>query len=111
MAGNYLTKNATIMCPHGGTVSLSTKNSDVSAVNGNILLESDKHSVSGCLFTLPGGKPSPCIEVEWKAGTTKATINGTKILTKTSVGLCKSGEGAPQGTAIIASTQPKAEGQ
>lgn len=110
MAGKYLTVQSMIQCPHGGKVNLNTKNTKVDADGTKVLLESDVHTVTGCPFTLPGPKPSPCVKVEWKAGTTKATVDGEKILMTSSVGLCKSGEGSPQGTAIISNTQQKAEG-
>lgn len=111
MPGKYLTELATIMCPHGGQAVLKTSNSNVSAVKGNVLLESDEHQVAGCTFTLPLPKPSPCISIKWKAGTTKATIDGTAILIDSSVGECYSAENAMQGSAIIANKQPKAEGK
>ncbi len=110
MPGKYLTIQSTIQCPHGGMALLSTSNQKVSALGGNVLLESDVHQIAGCGFTLPGPKPSPCVTIEWQAGTQKATIDGQKILVESSVGLCKSPEGAPQGTAIISQTQPKVEG-
>ncbi|MCK5218503.1 hypothetical protein KAR10_03200 [bacterium] len=110
MPGKYLNLQSTIQCPHGGKVILQTKNQKVSAQGTKVLLESDVPTVAGCSFTLPGPKPSPCVKVEWQAGTTKATVRGEKILMQSSIGLCKSAEGALQGTAIIGNTQPKAEG-
>ncbi len=111
MAGKYLTELSTIMCPHGGQAILRTGNSNVSAVKGNVLLESDEHKVAGCAFTIPPSKPSPCITIKWKAGTQEGTIDGTAILTASSVGECYSGENAMQGTAIIANTQLKSKGK
>jgi hypothetical protein len=111
MPGEFLTVQSQIQCPHGGQAVLTTANSKVSAVSAFILLESDVHQVAGCSFTLPGPKPSPCVTIEWQAGAAKSTINGTKGLLKSSIGQCKSAEGAVQGTAIIVNTQMKVKGQ
>jgi hypothetical protein len=107
MPGNILTTASSIMCPHGGQATLTTANSKTAA-GAMALLETDVHSVTGCPFTLPGPKPSPCIRIEWSAGATNATVNGTPVLVQSSVGLCYSPESAPQGTAIIVNTQMKA---
>lgn len=110
MAGKLLTELATIQCPHGGIATVTSGNQKVSADGAKVLLESDVHQVAGCSFTLPGPKPSPCLTIEWQAGTVKSNADGTKMLTETSVGLCKSGEGLVQGTAMISYTQQKVEG-
>lgn len=107
MGGNLLTTSSTIMCPHGGQVNLITTNSRVMAEGSPVLLETDIHMVSGCPFTLPGPKPSPCIRVEWSLGTTRMSINGTPALTQSSIGICYSPESAPQGAALIVNTQMK----
>ncbi len=106
MPGPLLTVASTILCPHGGTVTLTTSNSVVRADGAFVLLESDVHPVVGCPFTI-GTKPSPCVRVEWQAGAAKSTIRAAKPLVQSSVGLCYSPESAPQGVAIIASTQQK----
>ena len=107
MAGQVLTTMSQIKCTHGGTAILTTANAKAMADNAFALLESDIHAVAGCPFTLPGGKYSPCVKIEWTAGATKMSSNGTKILVRSSVGKCINAENAPQGVAIIATTQMK----
>ncbi len=107
MPGNLLTTASTIQCPHGGRANLSTSNTKVTA-GAAVLLSSDVHAVAGCSFTLPGGKYSPCVRIEWASPATKAEVDGTGPLVKTSVGKCLSAEGAPQGVATIVNTQTKA---
>lgn len=107
MTGEILTLQSTIMCPHGGQATLITSNSRVSTTNSFWLLETDVHTVTGCPFTLPGPKYSPCIRIEWSAGSTKTSVNGTPVLKRESTGLCYNAEGAPQGTATVANTQMK----
>jgi hypothetical protein len=106
MPGNQLTTASKIQCPHGGQAILATKNSKVSAVHAPVLLVSDIHPIVGCPFTI-GPKYSPCVRIEWAAGSQQVTIENTATLVKTSIGKCISAEGAIQGVAIIANTQTK----
>jgi hypothetical protein len=62
------------------------------------------HVVAGCSFMI-GTKPSPCMRIEWSAGASSVTAGGTAVLTQSSVGKCMSPEGAPQGVAMVSSTQ------
>ena len=107
MPGAILTTASQIQCLHGGQAILLTSNTKTMAGGGPVLLETDIHPVAGCPFTI-GPKYSPCIRIEWTAGASKVTVNGTPVLVQTSVGKCIGIEGAPQGIAIIASTQMKA---
>ena len=111
MAGKLLTTNSQMMCPHGATVQASTSNSKVAADGGFVLLLSDTMAISGCPFQIPapsGTIPSPCTTVQWVVGETKVLINGTPALSESSVGLCISDKGIPQGTVSITSTQSAA---
>lgn len=107
MAISILTTNSTIQCPHGGQAVLTTVNNEVSAQRANVLLESDVHIIAGCPFTV-GSSPSPCVRIDWSGGATKAQVNGTAVLLKSSIGQCLNGAGATQGVAIIVNTQQKA---
>jgi hypothetical protein len=110
MSGNHLTTASTIMCSHGGRALLTTANMRVSANGSNVLLESDVHAIVGCPFTV-GNKYSPCVRIEWTAGTSRVFINGTKTLVVTSIGQCFNAEGGIQGVATIVNTQQRASGQ
>ncbi|MBM9594978.1 hypothetical protein [Roseitranquillus sediminis] len=104
---------ATVMCPHGGTVSLSTSQSSVKADGSPVCLETDIHTVSGCPFQVPipaGTKPQPCVTVRWTAAATQTTVNGIGVLLQSSVGLCYSAEQIPQGPATVSYTQQQAKG-
>ena len=86
---------------------LTTANMQLKIDGAPALLESDVHSVAGCPFTIPPGKPSPCIKIEWAMGAVMCKSNGTAVLIQSSIGKCISAEGATQGLAIIAQTQTK----
>ena len=107
MAGNILTTASSVMCTHGGQATLTTSNSKVLAQGAPALLETDVHPVAGCPFTV-GPKYSPCVRIEWSAGSKQVTAGGTPVLTRSSIGKCFGAEGAVQGVATIVNTQPKA---
>lgn len=106
MAGRALTDQATMMCPHGGTVS-ATASGSMQADGGTVLLMTDSCTISGCSFQLPTTPPtpSPCVRVQWVTGEFLATANGTPILSESSVGLCMAGTGLVQGTVQVSDTQ------
>jgi hypothetical protein len=105
MPGQVLTTASSIMCPHGGTAILTTANARVKAGSAPALLESDIHTVAGCPFVIVL-KPSPCIRIQWSAGAAQVKAGGP-VLVQSSIGICYSPEGAPQGVAIVVNTQPK----
>jgi hypothetical protein len=105
-----ITTMASLMCPHGGKVTVITTNTKVLADSAPAALQSDVFTVAGCPFTLPGPKPSPCITVRWDSGAQKVQSGGTAVLTMASSGTCYSAEQAPQGPVIILSAQGKVTG-
>ena len=110
MPGRVLTTGSQVLCPHGGSASLSTANSKASAASGKALLESDVHTVSGCAFMI-GTKPSPCLQIRWSAGAVKLKAGGTAVLLDSSVGTCYSPESAPQGSALVVQPEAKVSAQ
>jgi hypothetical protein len=107
MPGSILTTASQVTCMHGGKALLTTANSKLKVDNAPALLESDVHSVTGCIFTLPGPKPSPCVKIEWSLGAAMCQTGGKKVLVTTSMGKCSSAEGAVQGMAIVVQAQAK----
>ncbi len=108
MPGYVLTAASTIQCTHGGSASIVPSQTSVMADGSPILTESDVHTVAGCPFNV-SGSPVPCLTISWTAGSAKVSVQGNKVLTRTSVGQCKNAAGAPQGVAIIANTQTKVQ--
>lgn len=111
MSNSFLTTASTIQCRHRGRAVLTTTNTSLFADGKPVLLVTDVSAVVGCPFTLPGPKYSPCVRIEWSAGTTKVTVKGKKALVQSSIGKCLSAENAPQGVAIIGNTQQKGAGR
>jgi len=87
-----LTTSSALQCPHGGTVIPGPSRGWIPAPIGGLLpLQPDgAHTVTGCPFTRGGGRPSPCVRVQWLAASRGP-------LTMHSVGTCYSAENIPQG--------------
>jgi hypothetical protein len=81
-------------------------------IDAPVLTVSDTFLITGCPFTLPTTPPtpSPCVTVQWSAPSANVTHGGAPALTAASVGLCLAATQAPQGSVIVSSTQPSAEG-
>jgi hypothetical protein len=103
-----LTAASTMMCPHGGTVQAVPGSTQV-VVDAPALRMSDTFIIAGCPFNIAGA-PSPCVTVQWVQGAARVKVAGDFVLNEASVGLCLAATQAPQGTVIIAATQPTAAG-
>lgn len=103
MAGAVLTMESRIQCPHGGQALLFTSDERVMAASP-ALIETDVHVVVGCPFVV-GLVYMPCVTIEWSAGASRVKAMGEAVLTPTSIGKCLNVSSAPQGLALVVSTQ------
>lgn len=108
MPGPLFELNTPIQCPHGGKANHVPAQVRVLINKAPALTVGDTGLVAGCPFTLPN-KPSPCVTIQWTAPALRVKLSGQPALLASSVGLCKSPEGAPQGPAI-ASPSPRVKG-
>jgi len=108
MAGASLNQSATLMCPHGGTVSIVTTNVRTKGGGGYVVTQGDVFLVAGCPFAI-GPAPSPCVKVQWVSPDTAVTVGGTPTLSQSSVGLCVNGLQAPQGPVVVVATQTQVQ--
>ncbi len=106
-----LTTASTLMCPHGGTVTIAASGEKAQAGGAVMVTSSDTFTIAGCPYQLPTTPPtpSPCTTVQWTASQSRIKIGGNAALDESSVGLCI-GSG-PQGSVIVQSTQSKVQGQ
>ena len=107
--GNLLNTSSTLMCPHGGSVSITSSNSVAKADGAFIARGSDTFTISGCAFTL-GTTPHPCVRVQWTLTAMMHKAAGDLCLTMDSIGLCLAADSAPQGPVQINNTQAKVKG-
>ena len=110
MPGLLLHVGATAICPHGGQVTVIPANSRVLVGGQPVATFGDQYLVAGCAFTVPPGKPQPCIKVQWLVPATRVLVNGQPAILQTSSGLCQSPEQIPQGPPSVIVTQVKAMG-
>jgi uncharacterized Zn-binding protein involved in type VI secretion len=107
MPGFLYHVGATAICPHGGQITVASSNARV-LVNGMpVATIADTYPIAGCVFTLPAGKPQPCILARYLVPAARVVINGQPALIQTSTGLCQSAEQIPQGPPSILVTQTR----
>lgn len=110
MPGPLLHVTAVMTCPHGGQVNIISSNVRV-LVNGMpVSTMADQYLIVGCAFTVPPGKPQPCIRVQWTTPAVRVMVNGPPAMLATSVGICMSADGIPAGPPIPGTVQPRVIG-
>jgi len=97
----FLTTASTLQCPHGGTVTVISTNTQVQTADGYILRSSDVFTIAGCPFATP--TPQPCVSVEWVLTALQSQVLSEFNLTEDSVGLCVGG--GPPGPVQVTQTQ------
>lgn len=107
MPGPVVHLGASIICPHAGPANVITSNSRVLVSGQPVATLADQFIIAGCAFTLPGGKPQPCVKIQWLTPATRVLVNGQPVILQTSTGLCLSAEQIPQGAPIVVATQPR----
>ena len=110
MAGPSLTAASTLLCPHGGQVTIIPASPRAIAGGAPIATTADTFLVAGCIFTLPGPVASPCVQVQWIVPGLRLKAGGAQALDAGSVGLCLAATGAPQGPVSVMATQPRTKG-
>lgn len=110
MADPFFHVGATAICPHGGQVTTVPGSPRVLVGGQPTATLSDQFLVAGCPFTLPGGKPSPCVTVRWVKPATRVLADGQPVILRTSVGLCMSPEQLPQGPPTVVVSQIRTGG-
>jgi hypothetical protein len=101
---------ATTICPHGGQVSIASTNTRVFVGRQLVATQSDTFTVSGCTFTVPPGKPQPCVMVKWLVAASRIMVGGKPAVLQNSIGLCQSAEQIPQGPPNVVMTQIRVKG-
>jgi len=107
---NLLTTSSQLMCPHGGTVTISTSNSAAQAAGSPIVRSNDTFTVAGCPFTI-GPAAHPCTQVQWIQPAAQNRCGGDFVVTEQSAGMCTAADQAPQGTVQVVVAQPTTGGR
>ena len=107
---DLLTTSSSLQCPHGGTVSISTTNTQVRAGGAFLARSSDLFTIAGCPLNVASA-PHPCVRVQWTQTALRSKAVGDFTLTEASVGLCLAADNATQGVVLVNSTQRRVSGQ
>ena len=110
MPGFLYHVGATAQCPHGGQVVAVPTSPRVFVSGQPVATMANVTTVTGCPFTVPPGKPQPCVLVRWLVPAARVFASGQPVLLQTSVGICQSADQIPQGPPIIAATQTRVSG-
>jgi uncharacterized Zn-binding protein involved in type VI secretion len=110
MADPFYHVGATGQCQHSsGLITVVSTNQRVKVSGQPVATMGDTFTVAGCLFTV-GSKAQPCTTVQFLTAATRVKVLGQAAILKTSTGVCKSAEQAPQGKPSITVTQTRAKG-
>ena len=114
MPGFLLHVGAVVTCPHQGPATTPPTQPRVLVSGQPVATSANAYLVAGCIFTLPGPKPSPCVRVQWSALATRVFLNGAPALVVPgpgpAPGLCLSPEQAPQGPPMVSAVQTRVFG-
>ena len=98
MPGYLIHLYALTTCPHQGLITVTPPSPPRVFVNGSmpVLTMLNIPTVAGCIFTLPGPKPSPCVRVQLTPAT-RVFIGGQPAAILTPAVLCMNDLSLPQG--------------
>ena len=107
MPGPILHVGAVANCPHGGMLTIMPGSPRVLVVGMPVATMQDQGLIAGCVFTIPPGKPQPCVTTRWIVGAARVMAMGQPVLINPAVCYTQSAEQIPGGPPIISSTQPR----
>jgi hypothetical protein len=108
MSGGLLTQDASMTCPHGGTLTAIPQSPRVSLNGATAVYATDTFVIAGCPFV--PASPQPCVQVVWQLPSQVGSGGGAPTLTTDSVGFCFAADGAMQGTVLIQAAQTQVTG-
>lgn len=94
-------------CPHAAKASYAATGAKVLIDGSPAMVQGDMAAVAGCPFTLPNGKPQPCVQVKLPQVATKVMIGNKPAVLQGPADLAQSAEQIPQGPAVYAKVQTK----
>jgi uncharacterized Zn-binding protein involved in type VI secretion len=111
MPGFLMHAGATIQCPHGIPAQIVPTQPRV-LVNGMpVALFTDQIIATGCPFTVPPGKPQPCVLAKWLMPSARVMINGSPAMVLPNPGpapgMFQSADQIPAGPPIVTVVQTR----
>jgi len=114
MPGLALHVGATVQCLHAAPATIAPSQPRVLVSGQSLANITAVTTVAGCVFTVPGPKPQPCVLVKWLMPSARFLVNGQPAaLTPApgpAPGICQSAEQIPQGAPIVGAVQIRVVG-
>jgi hypothetical protein len=93
-----------------GQMSIISSNTRVLVSGQPVATAIDIGTIIGCAFTVPIGKPQPCVQVKWLVPATRVLVNGSPALLMPGPHLCLSADQIPAGPPIVSMCQVRVVG-
>lgn len=107
MTTPVVTQGTVITCPHSIPATIAASSSKVLIASTPTAVMGDKGTVSGCPFTLPNGKPQPCVTALLTKASSKVLAENKPVLLLNPADICQSGDQIPNGPVVWSSPQTK----
>jgi hypothetical protein len=111
MPGLLLHVLATVQCPHQAPALSPPTQTRVLVSGQPVATTANLFTVTGCVFTIPGPKPQPCVTVKWSMPATRVTVMGVPALIAPApgagAGVCLSADQIPAGPPLISQVQTR----
>ena len=111
MPGFLMHVGAACQCTHAAAATIVPTQPRVLVSGQPVATMTSQILVAGCLFTVPGPKPQPCITVRWLMPSARVLVMGQPAMVLpapgSAPGLCQSAEQIPQGPPIVSAVQPR----
>jgi hypothetical protein len=107
MPGPVLHTGTIATCPHAGPLNIIAASPRVLVSGMPVAVLTDQGVVTGCVFTVPPGKPQPCVTTRWIVGAARVMASGVPVLINPPVAICQSAEQIPAGPPIISGSQTR----
>lgn len=107
MPGPIVTVRTQTQCPHGAKGLLIPGATKVLVDGGLPLLAGDQGSFVGCPFTVPIGKPQPCVKALLTLTATKVLVENKPVLLVNPAALAQSAEQIPNGPVVWTDIETK----
>jgi hypothetical protein len=95
-------------CPHQIPITFAATASKVLVAGSPPMLDGDLATVGPtCPFTVPTGKPQPCVTAKLTLTAAKVTSQGRALVLQSPGDICESAEKIPQGPVVYVNVQTK----
>lgn len=106
--------NAAMQCMHGAPVMIAPSQTRVLVMGQPVATMVSMMTVAGCPFTVPPGKPQPCVLIKWLMPAARVMVMGQPAAVVPAPGpgpgICQSPEQIPQGLPIVGFVQSRVIG-